>query len=158
MKVRDQLIDAARRQRRITYTDVQRLLKEPRIYQRSAEMDALLRQISEAEHAAGRLMLSAVVVRKEADGQLGRPGSGFDELAKDLGANLGQPPDVFWKAEFRRVCAYPGRNSGLASVSRCEQESHVDDVPGDTVERGFAGQTECERGDSNSHGLSATGS
>jgi hypothetical protein len=66
----------------------------------------LLGEISAGEHAAGRPLLSAVVVRR--DPTLPIPGPGFFRLAKDLGSmSKGTDRVVFWKAEFQRVCKYP---------------------------------------------------
>jgi hypothetical protein len=61
----------------------------------------LLGEISEEEDAAGRGMLSVIVVHKAGDMQ---PGPGFFELAKQLGRNTS---DIVacWVAELHKVHA-----------------------------------------------------
>ena len=70
----------------------------------------LLGEISTEENAAGRGMLTAIVVRL---GE-GWPGDGFFNLARRLGRNV--PKDVhgmaeFWCAEVRRVFEAHGKGS-----------------------------------------------
>jgi len=104
-ETRAHLIKAAGRQRHVFYKDVDDHIKDPRLNYKSAAMDDLLGEISEEEHADGRPLLSAVVVRN--DLKLPIPGPGFFRLAKQLGS---MPNDgdkvVFWRAEFMRVCRY----------------------------------------------------
>jgi hypothetical protein len=59
----------------------------------------MLGQISVEEDAAGRGMLSALVVHKYGDGQ---PGPGFYELARDLGRKT-QDPIRCWVEEVNRL-------------------------------------------------------
>jgi hypothetical protein len=59
----------------------------------------LLDEINRAEHAAGRPLLSAVVVGAETS----RPGRGFFECANDLGRHTDDDDDAFWVAELKRV-------------------------------------------------------
>jgi hypothetical protein len=71
----------------------------------SEAMVDLLGEISAEEHAAGRPLLSAVVVRN--DPELPIPGPGFYWLAKQLGSMTDKMTEVdYWKAEFRLVCQY----------------------------------------------------
>jgi hypothetical protein len=60
---------------------------------------AMLGEISSEEHAAGRGMLSVIVVHKDGDME---PGPGFYNLAKELGLD---PSDrtAFWVSELHRV-------------------------------------------------------
>ena len=103
---REFLVTAARRQRSVTYKEVAGLLKHRRFGYRSEAMDQMLGVISADEHAAGRPLLSAVVVRS--DPQQPMPGPGFFELAKELGSMTDQIAILdYWRAEFRRVCQYP---------------------------------------------------
>jgi hypothetical protein len=60
----------------------------------------LLGEISTEEYAAGRGMLSALVVHK--DEML--PGIGFFELAQELGYDI-KNKDAFWIEEVKRVSA-----------------------------------------------------
>jgi hypothetical protein len=65
----------------------------------------LLGEVSAAEDAYGRGMLSAVVVRKQGSGA-GLPGAGFFVLARRLGRDVGDAPadrQAFWRAELERV-------------------------------------------------------
>lgn len=57
---------------------------------------ALLGQISKEEDAAGRGMLSVLVVHKTGDM---KPGPGFFELADELGRDTSDP-ERFWAAEY----------------------------------------------------------
>ena len=59
----------------------------------------MLGEILTAEHAAGRGMLTVVVVHKSGDHM---PGSGFFELARLLGCDTGDRV-AFWVAELAKV-------------------------------------------------------
>ncbi len=61
----------------------------------------LLGELSAEEDAAGRGMLSAVVVRKRGS-RAGRPGAGFFALAQRLGRDV-DDRDELWRAELARV-------------------------------------------------------
>ena len=67
-----------------------------------AVLARLLGEISTAEHAAGRPLLSAVVVLKGSD----VPGRGFFTLARDLGRFAGGDDMKFWVEEVKRVWDY----------------------------------------------------
>ncbi|MSQ07617.1 MAG: hypothetical protein EXR54_10030 [Dehalococcoidia bacterium] len=62
----------------------------------------LLKEISTAEHAAGRPLLSAVVVMKGKK----LPGAGFFGLAQRVGLYDGADPRAFWRREVQRVWDY----------------------------------------------------
>jgi hypothetical protein len=105
---REFLVSSARRQRSVTYKEVAGRIKDRRFGYRSEVTDEVLGVISADEHAAGRPLLSAVVVRSEP--QQPMPGPGFFELAKELGSMTGQIAKLgYWRTEFRRVCQYPWR-------------------------------------------------
>ena len=88
-----------------SHNDVAQQFNDRRLHHKSEAMVDLLGEISAEEHAVGRPLLSAVVVRK--DEALPIPGPGFYRLAKELGSmSKGEDKVVFWKAEFRRVCTY----------------------------------------------------
>ena len=63
------------------------------------ELTAMLDEISGAEHARHRPMLSAVVVHVD---DL-RPGQGFFTLAQELGRFDGVDREAFYIAELKRV-------------------------------------------------------
>jgi hypothetical protein len=67
-------------------------------------MAAILGEISEAEDANGRGMLSALLVNMD----MSIPGEGFFKLAKRLGRDTSDP-FVCWKTEFDQVCDYWSR-------------------------------------------------
>lgn len=99
------LIEAAGRQRYVFYKDVDDHFKDRRLHYKSEAMVDLLGEISAEEHAAGRPLLSAVVVRN--DLELPIPGRGFFQLARRLGSMAkGADEVVFWRGEFLRVCRY----------------------------------------------------
>lgn len=62
----------------------------------------ILKQISTEEHAAGRPLLSAVVVMKGKK----LPGAGFFGLAQRVGLYDGADPQAFWRREVQRVWDY----------------------------------------------------
>lgn len=62
----------------------------------------MLGEISTAEHEAGRPMLSALVILKGTR----IPGSGFFDLAQNLGLYDGGDKHAFWRREAERVRAY----------------------------------------------------
>ena len=68
----------------------------------------ILRAISTAEHAAGRPLLSAVVV----GAKTGRPGKGFFKLAQRLGRYDGTADRTFFTQELRRVHEHRQRAGG----------------------------------------------
>lgn len=65
----------------------------------SRAMREVLTEISMAEHAAGRPLLSAVVVRTDTR----RPGKGFEAMAKLLRVRGRSSPQTFWKMQRDRV-------------------------------------------------------
>lgn len=86
----------------ITYSDLVSKLKVARLEARDQRLFHLLGEISEEEDAAGRGMLSVIVVHKSGDMQ---PGPGFFELAKKLGRNTS---DILrcWIEELNKVRAF----------------------------------------------------
>jgi hypothetical protein len=97
------LIEAARSpQGYITYSDLAGRLRSIAIGYHDPAMDYLLVQVSTEEHAAGRGLLSVVVVHKGGDLE---PGKGFYELAEELGFDVSDRL-AFWSSEFRSVTEY----------------------------------------------------
>jgi len=85
----------------VTYGDLASRLKSIRIDPFGGPMNHLLTKVSEEENAAGRPLLSAIVVREEDK----TPGNGFFTLAKWLGFKFSDPDD-FWIKEFTKATDY----------------------------------------------------
>jgi hypothetical protein len=98
--LRDYLIAIARRQETTTYAEAARVVgldvHDPADRERLA---GLLRAISTAEHAAGRPLLTVIVVLQGRD----RPGRGFFDLARSLGLHAGSDDAAFYAAELERL-------------------------------------------------------
>jgi len=76
-----ELVNAAGYRGLVTYEDIAQIMGiDCKGNYMAREVGQLLGEISQAEHEAGRPMLSALVV-----GVSGQPGSGFYRLARDLG-------------------------------------------------------------------------
>lgn len=86
----------------ISYSDLASQLTVARLEARDQRLFHLLGEISEEENAAGRGMLSVIVVHKSGDMQ---PGPGFFELAKKLGRDTS---DILrcWIEELNNVREY----------------------------------------------------
>ena len=96
------LIDVAKGRGRIAYSE-----PTPRIDAIDFEAEDprfwhMLGEISQEEDAAGRGMLSAIVVHKSGDMIAGK---GFYELAKKMGKKVSEV-DRFWLQQFNRVHDY----------------------------------------------------
>lgn len=96
-----ELVRAAEYRGRTTYQDIALLVGLPQKGQHMGrEIGLILGAISEDEVRASRPMLSAVAVNVN-----GHPGTGFFELARDLG-RLDQNDEeltAFWEAELKNV-------------------------------------------------------
>ncbi len=101
-QARDILIAVARRRGRIAYSELVAQITTLHLEAHDSRLFHLLGEISSEEDAAGRGMLTAIVVHKSGDMQ---PGPGFFELAKSLGRNT---KDVLacWVTEFNNVHDY----------------------------------------------------
>ena len=99
----DELKKVAKKQSYVIYTDIAPLanLDMDSPADRD-EIGRLLGEISEAEHAAGAPMLSAVVIQKDNN----IPGRGFFTLAKQLGVYDGSDDFKFFVSELTRVYQY----------------------------------------------------
>lgn len=83
-----------------TTLDPQRQYWVPRRYK---GIGPVLAEVGSYEHAHGRPILPALVVRKHS----GRPGRGFADLARSLGEEVTPGQEVeFWRAEVERVISY----------------------------------------------------
>ncbi len=101
----DKLIELAGQRATITYKNLSDWIEAEtgiRIQFNSSQMYAMLDAISRAEDQAGRSMLSALVIR----GKQKTPGSGFYELAGELGKDIGTTDEdkkEFWEQELNKV-------------------------------------------------------
>lgn len=104
------LTAAASRKGRVFYSELVGQISALDLEPYDSRLFHLLGEISTEEAAAGRGMLTAIVVHKY--GEM-LPGQGFFELAKSLGRNV-KDPVAFWVSEFSKVHDYWGnRNSGV---------------------------------------------
>ena len=100
------LLEAARNRETITYTE---LARKVGLYGDMPRLFRILDDINRDGHAAGRPMLSAIVV-----GASGMPGKGFFRLARSLSLYRGIDDRKFWQDEVRRVHNHWG--TGRANV------------------------------------------
>ncbi len=98
---RDILIECAKRQVLVIYTDFSRELRSVQLDPHGLPLAELLGQISREENESDGIMLSALVVHYED----GRPGKGFFELARELDREFNDP-ETFWIEEVKRVFAF----------------------------------------------------
>ena len=94
-EARQILRQRAREGRTIAYSE---LAEKLNIQHRSTELAMVLDGISRCEDAAGRGMLSALVIRKD----IRISGPGFFRLARKLGREFKDDRE-FWKSESKRV-------------------------------------------------------
>ena len=101
-EMRQILIERAKLRGMIPYSELTKKIKTIQIEPESYALAAMLGEISGEEDAAGRGMLSVIVVHKAGDMQ---PGPGFFEFAKELGRDTS---DILkcWVDELKRVHAY----------------------------------------------------
>lgn len=92
------MVKRARRGRTMTYTELCEEIASINFDPHDPRLPHLLGQISTAEDAEGRGMLTAVVVHKH-DGQ---PGDGFYKLAASLGREAKDPEDA-WISELNAL-------------------------------------------------------
>jgi hypothetical protein len=102
------LINRAKAKDVVTYGELAAHVKAIQLAPDSLVLSTMLREIGAKEHAAGRGMLTALVVYSNGDMQ---PGPGFFDLAGRLGKNTS---DVLrcWIKELKRVYRYWTRASG----------------------------------------------
>lgn len=93
------LQDRAKDRGTMTYSELVNRLNAISIDPHDLRLGNLLAEISTEEDAAGRGMLSAIVVHKNGDMQ---PGKGFFDLALSLGRNTNDP-DKCWSDEVNKV-------------------------------------------------------
>ena len=101
-EMRQILIERAKVRGMIPYSELAIKVQAIRLQPESYALAAMLGEISTEEDAAGRGMLTVIVVHKHGDMQ---PGPGFFELAKELGRDTS---DILqcWVDELKQVHAY----------------------------------------------------
>ena len=100
-EARQILIRHAREGRPIFYSKLTREMKAIPLDPHEPPLGQLLGEISREEHAAGRGMLSVLVVHKNGDQM---PGPGFFTLALELGEQFSEKKE-FWVRQFKKVIA-----------------------------------------------------
>lgn len=98
-EARQAMITAASRRDVITYSALVAEIRTVDLEPHSPQLAHMLGEISTVEHAAGRGMLTVVVVHKSGDQ---RPGPGFFKLARALGHDTTDHV-TFWVAELEKV-------------------------------------------------------
>ena len=108
-QAKQHLIGVAKKTALITYGELAKKIRAIRFNPRQTAFHELLREISEAEHNAGRGMLTALVVNK---GE-GEPGDGFYELAEELGFDVSDAvkESLVWPSELHKVWSWWGRQA-----------------------------------------------
>lgn len=102
-EARAAMIEAARSPKQVmTYTELASKVNAIQVDAHDIRLNHLLCDVSTDENAAGRGMLSVVVVHKHGDQ---RPGAGFFELAEELGHDVSDW-DTFWLAERSKVISH----------------------------------------------------
>ena len=104
--IREELLRVAKNGSYINYSDIAPLagLNMELAHDRNQIAD-ILDGISQAEHEAGRPLLSAVVIRRD----MNMPGHGFFALARRLGLHRQGDNLEYWLAELRRAHDYWAR-------------------------------------------------
>jgi hypothetical protein len=93
------LADCAKRGQPIAYSDFVKKLHSIHLEHRDPRLFQFLGEISAEEDAAGRGMLTALVIHKSGDM---KPGPGFFELAKTLG-HATSDTDKLWIEQINKV-------------------------------------------------------
>jgi len=91
----DILIEVARQQNTITYSDLAQQLTTATLHAGSYALGALLREVCHDEETAERGLICALVVRKST----GQPGNGFFKYARQFGRDISDPA-IFWQSEI----------------------------------------------------------
>jgi len=104
-QIREILIDCAKRQVTISYSELVAKVTALDLQPHDPRLDELLGQLSSEEEAAGRGMLSVLVVHKTGDL---RPGKGFFTCAEQLGLKTADQ-DALWVAQLNKVYDTWGR-------------------------------------------------
>lgn len=106
-EARDVMVERAARERTIAYSALAGKIHSVRFQPHEQPYFHFLGEISSEEDAAGRGMLTAVVVHLNGDM---KPGPGFLKLAEQLGRDV-RDGDACWVNELTRVYKAWGQNS-----------------------------------------------
>lgn len=98
-EARAAMIECAKKRGMITYSDLVKQIHSVRLDAHDIRLDHLLGEVSADEDAAGRGMLTVLVVHKHGDME---PGRGFYKLAQALGRNTSDLQKC-WVDELHRV-------------------------------------------------------
>ena len=98
-EARNVLVDRAKSQEMITYSDLATRITTVSFDPHGRPLSDLIGEISKEEDEAGRGMLSAIVIHKDGDNM---PGNGFFEYAKTLGRDTSDKIE-FWSNEVKTV-------------------------------------------------------
>jgi hypothetical protein len=98
-EMRQILVERAKERQTIPYTDLVADIKAIDVQRNSPAFWDMLGEISTTEDAAGRGMLTVIVVHAKGDTL---PGAGFFKLARKLGRDVTDEKD-FWLEELKRV-------------------------------------------------------
>jgi len=101
-EAREAIIERARVRGQICYSDLMARIESIDMDPHDPRVSPFLAEISLAEHADGRPLLTAIVTHKTGDMQ---PGPGFYDLAKRVGRNTSDLVKC-WVDEFKKVHAY----------------------------------------------------
>jgi hypothetical protein len=102
-EIRDILLKRVAEKKPIYYSELVDQLHTVKLEAKDPRLDYLLDEISREEDAAGRGMLSVVVIRKPPQESL--PGPGFFKLAKKLGRDTSDR-NTCWVEELVRVYSH----------------------------------------------------
>ena len=101
-EARDAIVRRAKASTTITYSDLVKEIASIRLEPQEMRLAHMLDEISSEENAAGRGMLTVLVVHKSGDQG---PGPGFYTLAKRLGRNV-RDQDEVWINEHKKVIGF----------------------------------------------------
>ena len=101
-EIRDILIQVARKQQVITYSELTSMLQTAYVHYHSHVLVSLLTDIGSAEARAGRPILPALVVTK----QTGLPGAGYFKIRDERGVHIADDPQETWAEDLKQVHDY----------------------------------------------------
>lgn len=100
-EMRDLLINLARAEKTIAYSELAASLKTAYIHYRAPAFGQILRDLAAEDRAAERPMLATLVVNKAT----GRPGIGYYKHLMDAGKSA-DDLEAYWLERFHEVCDY----------------------------------------------------
>ena len=145
-EIRQILVERAKKRQTIPYTDVVADIKAIDVPRNSPAFWDMLGEISTAEDASGRGMLTVIVVHGQGDTL---PGAGFFKLAKRLGRDTSDK-EAFWAKELERVygswsaTAEKAKPEGLRSsyLDRSHKSRPTSSMPTGSAKLKYPGRSE----------------